>query len=353
MTSPDYFQRLTGGGTFNRALAIFAKRYDLFLIVTGIIFVPLVAANITMMSLMGSSMQTFMDAMDTSNRFLQEYSYQSGTANNEDLSALLMAQSGLFWAQLFVEFVIFMVFALAGRAAMSYAVGLLYAGRDPHWCECFKVGFRKWCAVFCAAMIVGLCMGVGNLLTQVIAQVFFSISPYLLFISIAIMIAWLVFIIFVYVSLVILIPVIMIENLGSLDGIKRAWTLSWNNRCYIFCTLFCFLLVYYLGILVLAVIIGSVGGSNALFTAVGSIALTLPSLVFLPIATILETVVYLNIRVQREALNVDVLIKDLDGDQKLVIEEYADNPSVKMTAGYSAPSKYVPVTEKDAEAELV
>merc|ERR1712224_750433 len=127
-----------------------------------------------------------------------------------------------------------------------------------------------------------------------------------------VIVALLVFQIYVFVCMIILSPAIVIENLGPIDGIKRTWELAQNNRCYIFCTLLCFGFIYNISILIISGTIANFVGNDAVFSPWGIFVSMLPTIIYLPLTYILKTVVYLNIRVQQEGMNHDVLTDDLD-----------------------------------------
>jgi len=313
MPSEDLFQRLTAGATFNRTVNVFTKRFDLFLLISLMVFVPFVAMWITVFGYIGSSLHTFIDTMDLSNRYLQQTSYYNQTPDLDpaafwDFTDQLIDNIDVIAGQLFVEWLLFSIFTIAAQAAMIYAVGKLYVNRDPCISECLKRGFSKWCSLFGASMLVLFTMYVGNYILASISRMLppppFQFSMFA---------AWMVFKIYVFVSLVILSPAVVVENLGPINGIKRAWDLANRNRCYIFCTLFYFGFKYCLLILVIIGIITNVFGKDAIFNAWGILVTMLPTIIFLPLACIWKTVVYLNIRVQREGMNHGVLMNDLEG----------------------------------------
>ena len=97
------------------------------------------------------------------------------------------------------------------------------------------------------------------------------------------MVAWWVVLVYVLVSLMIIAPVVMIEGKSPIDSIKRCWELASNNRCYIFCTVFCLALIYYAAQLILAAIVMAAGGTDAIMSTFGAIIMYLPVLAFLPL----------------------------------------------------------------------
>lgn len=307
--SSDPFQRLTAGGTFKRTLSIFSKRYDLFFIISGIIFAPLALLFISIYQFVGSSMHTMIDVMspsslDSQNNFDAYYNDSNNTSNYFDASNYyssstsataaagsdpvgdaLVANMSTFGSQFVLEYVALLLVAIAGRAAMSYAVAEMYAGRDPSWIDCLKKGLSRWCDVFGSALLLGLGVFGCNLVVELVVILLLAVqNGFVNFLCFLIMVAWMVFLTFVTVSMMILAPVIMIEGSGPINSIKRCWILSDNNRCYIFCTIFCLCMLYYVVQLVLTGILYGVGGADAVFSTGGAFLVVLPALIYLPLA---------------------------------------------------------------------
>lgn len=316
MFSSDPFQRLTAGGTFNRTFRIFMQRYDLFLIIAGIIFVPLALISITIMRCFGTSMQTVLGAMEIQHSGDDAYAsggnYNNNSGDNaypsdgvynnnngdpyvysnydgtDPMAAALLSNMRTFGCQFVLEYVALLILGIAGKAAIAYAVAELYAGRDPSWLDCLKKGFSRWCDVFGAAMLVGLGIALCNIFVEITIAVLAVIggdnNGFMMFLILLVVIAWFVFIAYVMVSLMILAPVIMVEGSGPINSIKRSWELSWNNRCYIFCTIFCFCMIYYVVQIILSAIVMTAGGPGAVLSVWGAFVIILPAFLYLPLA---------------------------------------------------------------------
>jgi len=295
MFSSDPFQRLTAGGTFHRTFKIFAQRYDLFLIISGFVFVPLVPLMITVFQNIGFSMHTMMGGwippqpnttIDFDDAFLFSTMAPSFNSNGdvEDSTNAATQMTNLSW-QFVVEYVVFLCFAFAGRVAMAHAVAELYAGRDPSWLDCCKKGLQRWCDIFLAFMLMNAmvfgCQVVVNILLMLAILTKIRIIMVLGFLLV---VAWMVAFLFAMVSLSLLAPVIMVEGTRPVQSIKRCWELSWNNRCYIFCTIFCLCMMYYVVQLLLYVILASTGGVDFVFSALGAFLIMLPAWIYLPMA---------------------------------------------------------------------
>jgi hypothetical protein len=320
MFSSDPFQRLTAGGTYNRTFAIFAQRYDLFFTISGMIFVPMALLMISLQLFMGSSMHTMTqisagsyDNYDTNN---MDYDVDDTTASAAAAAGDDMAKAMIkFMSQFFLEYIVLMFFAIGGQAAMALAVAEIYANREPNAVQCLKKGFSRWCDIFGAASLISLGMGLSHVVVQIIGVLLmYTQNNFFISLAFLIFIAYFALLMYVLVILKILSPVIMVEGTGPINSIKRCWELSRDNRCYIFCTVFCLAMVYYVSQLVIGLILVSSGGLDAFYSWWGALLLILPALVYVPLAVIAETVVYLNIRVQREGMNYSVLDSELYGN---------------------------------------
>jgi hypothetical protein len=309
MFSSDPFQRLTAGGTYNRTFKIFAERYDLFVIISGIIFVPLACMSISLSKFFGSSMNTMIDAMNSLDPSQQQNfdaynsavnnvtsNYYDGdtydgsaavsfAAGSNPMGDAFLANMSSFGTQFVLEYLALLLVAIAGKAAMAYAVAEMYAGRDPSWLVCFKKGLSRWCDIFGSAALVSLGVFACNILFEIVILVLASMqNSFMHFLGFLVMVAWMVFLTYVMVSLMILAPVIMVEGKGPINSIKRCWELSSNNRCYIFCTVFCLCMLYYVCQLVLTGILYSAAGPESVFTTGGAFLIILPALIYLPLA---------------------------------------------------------------------
>jgi hypothetical protein len=324
MFSSDPFQRLTAGGTYNRTFTIFAHRYDLFLTISGMIFVPMAALMITLQLHTGSSMHTLLtngspDSVYYSggevNDDMMDDATATATAAEADANDDAAKAMNKFMTQFFVEYVVFMFFAIGAQAAMALAVAEMYANREPNVVQCLKKGFSRWCDIFGAAMLIGLGVGLSNVVVQIIGVLLiYTGNNFFVSLAFLIIIAYCAVVMYVMVTLMILSPVIMVEGTGPIKSIKRCWELSSNNRCYMFCTVFCMAMVYYAIQLVISLILFMGGGTEAVYSWWGALLLVLPALVYVPLVVIADTVVYFNIRVQREGMNYSVLDSELYGE---------------------------------------
>lgn len=301
--SDDPFQRLTVGATYSRAFSILKARADLFLAISLIVYIPLALMTVTVMKFVGSSVGTMIEMMIMDDGSNTEMTFDFSESNSGDLDSFSMTSNvdldgfenfaddfapklAVFGTQFVLEYIVFLAVAIAGQAAMAYAVGEMYADRNPQWLGCLKKGFSRWCDIFGAVMLVSLGIGVANVIFQVIFSLCL-VSGKVIFIlfGVAIFIAWMVCLLFVTVSLMILVPVLMIEGQGPINSLKRCWEVSWDNRCFIFCTMFWMIICLYLVTIVLTVLVIEVSSTESVITTGGAIICSLPLILYLPLAT--------------------------------------------------------------------
>jgi hypothetical protein len=107
-------------------------------------------------------------------------------------------------------------------------------------------------------------------------------------------------------------PAIVIEGHGAFGCFKRSMNLVSGSWCYVFCT---FVIIYVFMIasqfIWSATFAGGNDASHTLFSVWGSAVSLVHAIIYAPVFAIMKTVMYINLRVEKEALNADVLARDL------------------------------------------
>ena len=106
--------------------------------------------------------------------------------------------------------------------------------------------------------------------------------------------------------------VVVIEGLGAVASFRRSWQLSKGSWCYIFCTA----LIFYVVVIVAQfawsnLVVGGDDINRSTLSFWGSLISALPGIVVVPVMSVLMTLMYLNMRIEKEGMNEDVLINDL------------------------------------------
>ena len=145
-----------------------------------------------------------------------------------------------------------------GEAAIGLAVARMYLGSYPETMTTLKSGVSHFSNLFCSNLLVGAIRFVfiwfvaGPLLSLLSTSGGAAVAKEL--VAVVIGTVWILAATYFIVSMMIVVPVIVLEKKGPVAGVQRAWDLSNGNRCYIFCTSFCLGLVF--GILILMLLVG-------------------------------------------------------------------------------------------------
>ena len=113
-----------------------------------------------------------------------------------------------------------------------------------------------------------------------------------------------------YISLVLVfcLPVIVVERASATGALTRAWTMAQGHRCMVFCTLIVTLLAVVLVTIAEGIVLFILGLGSS-WTAWFGVYL-LNNLFMFPFSAISVTVLYINVRVDKDGLNRDVLHKE-------------------------------------------
>mmetsp|Transcript_11958 Transcript_11958/g.22864 ORF Transcript_11958/g.22864 Transcript_11958/m.22864 type:complete len:157 (+) Transcript_11958:656-1126(+) len=112
--------------------------------------------------------------------------------------------------------------------------------------------------------------------------------------------------IYLAVRLFVFAPAIVVEKAGVVDCLKRSFYLVAGNWCYVFCIYFIVILITFPGQMIWNALVTKIFGSTE-FTSMGCFGSLLWMILLCPIVVICQTVMYFNLRVQKEGLNADVL----------------------------------------------
>ena len=175
------------------------------------------------------------------------------------------------------------------EGAMIQAVVDIYTDRQPRWLPCLKVGLKNAIPLFLASLLAGLISSIGMLCLFVpglyLAVTFFVVTP-----------------------------AILVEKTSSCGSLRRSYNLVSGSWCYVFCT---FLIVYV--ILIFGQMIWSAifaGGNDighTFFSVWGSLGASVFAIFITPLVAIMKTIMYFNLRVEKEGLNADVFLREIGG----------------------------------------
>jgi hypothetical protein len=264
----DPLQYLSFGATFSRTISIFIDRYDLFLILSAIVLVPFCIILITV--------TIFFDSLDRREETIPDFHPKH-----------LPLIGGIVALQL----LLYAVITIVGRGAMIRAVAEMYLGDRSHaaevnWRKCFKKSLEQFWSLLGASIMVA-----GMMILLMILPISFHMMGtfyeelFLIILAYIVLLASVIAAVYIFISLVMSSPAIIIEQRTTLEGLQRSWELSSGSRCYIMCTLF---LLWFLNQLVGQLLgymfmSGDSDVMNVLFEMKGILLTVLPMLVFFPL----------------------------------------------------------------------
>jgi hypothetical protein len=221
------FTRLSLSGTYDRAYSIFREQWLLFLTVAAAAFVPLILILITYGREVG---EVFVDAKDA-----------AASGETFDFSGDLLTHMKAVLTKLTIEWIFQTLVGTTAQAAISFTVAHMYTERLSSLKECVKKSVQRFCNIFLAGLLVGLGLLVACIVVGIVYGILFALfGNTFLTIFGGILVGFTFAVAYVYLSVAVILvpPVVMIENRNPVQTIKRCWELAYNNRCYIFCTIF-------------------------------------------------------------------------------------------------------------------
>uniref|UniRef100_A0A7S0UI75 Glycerophosphoryl diester phosphodiesterase membrane domain-containing protein n=1 Tax=Pseudo-nitzschia delicatissima TaxID=44447 RepID=A0A7S0UI75_9STRA len=278
----DPFQYLTFGGTFGRTFLLFFDRFDLYMAISAVVMVPFVLFFVSAIVLLVWSFFSMEDP--------------------EELAGLV---GFLVFG---IEFLVYALATVIGKGAVTYAVAKVYTGEHPEWRECLKKAWsRKWHLLGASLLVdgtifLGLMLIAGFLFFFIFFPNGFTIT--------LLVVASLVFslgVAYAYSGVMLVTPSTMVESFSPIKAVKRSWELSTGSRCYLVCTM----MSLYCCLLVVTAFLVNLFGSRNMVSPLDLVIRIVPLSLYFPLHSIIQTVLYLNLRVGRESMNHTVISGDL------------------------------------------
>jgi len=329
----DPFEYVTFGGTFRRTFEVFFGNFDTFMGLSFVVVIPFAIIYLTMLLFVA-------------------YVYFGEETDPEfepkHIPALVVVYV--------LEFVLYRLASVIGQGAISYAVAEIYLGRRPKWVQCLKAGWKRKCSLLGSSVILH-----GSLILAFIPCFIFlviALTHQNFFTFLLATVAWLGFVagcVYAYTGFILTSPAIMVEGHNNpIKGLKRSWELSNGSRCYLICAMFALWFLNQFVSQFLFTIFGSKDDPLAIFTVVGGIINVLPAIFYFPLHAIVESVLYLNLRIGREALNYQVLTGDVLSDEPPAARFRNDDPADNGNLQDSFDYRRVPlVNAAESEDEVL
>lgn len=212
----DTRQDFSLGETLGKTLWIFFSRMDVFLGLTLCATLPFCLTTL----LFVTSLADFNNDTD-------------------DILDYVTAHLAICVGYVLFQAMLSIVLAFAVEAAMVRAAAEILAGKSPTWYACLCRGFHQFGALACARVLVWFFLISTLALVVGFAEALISASVNSYFLVTLLSISYVGVGFTVWTTTMILYPVIVIENKGPTDGIRRSFTLARGQRCYFFCCALC------------------------------------------------------------------------------------------------------------------
>ena len=206
----DFFQKLSLEGTFSRVGHIFSRKWAVFLSITILAYLLFFAASIMTIFIMAS----FID-------------YQNGNGYSDPHTVI---------AALLDNAIYYAVMCIADGAIIR-AVAEMYVGQVPTVDATLQHGLWKLYPLFCNAVLIGAAVGFPAILILLfLVWVSGGAQVVVIMFNVVFLIAVIGVVVLTYHTY----PVIMVEELGIIDSIRRSYDLSQGHRFHIFTVLLLF-----------------------------------------------------------------------------------------------------------------
>jgi hypothetical protein len=205
-----------------------------------------------------------------------------------------LSHIGNFYGFLFGTTALNIVVNAVFSGAMIRVVADIYLQRKANVHDCLQLGARHACTIIGSSFLAYSAISVGMLL------LFFPG-------------------IYLSVRLFVVNPAIVIEGLGVFGSLKRSYNLVKGSWCYVFCTYF----IAVTFMVAVQIIWNAIldGGNDLAFSLWGSVVATIPNVIFVPIFSCMMTIMYINLRVEKEGINAEKLAQNL-GESSGSVELY-------------------------------
>ena len=294
------FTHLSLGKVVSRTVGVFVDRFDVYMTISAIVLVPIIVLLII-----------FSIVLELEELEMNKMNHGGGGTGSTNAGDELAVEVIGFFTQhhkavmLFVimDTIFYLFMLVLGEGAVTRAVADFYASQTTYgWYVNLKVTtYHHFYSLFVIAIMIGSILSLGRRLVFSVPFAFMIILGFFYVIGMGFLIA------FVSLSY----PAVIVENIGPINALKRSMELSEGRRCYVFGSVFGFLVVKELIKMLLINIFNPSGKAMASITPIGIMISFVPELMYMPLTSILKFVLYTSIRVDKEGFTQSVLQREL------------------------------------------
>mmetsp|Transcript_1455 Transcript_1455/g.1996 ORF Transcript_1455/g.1996 Transcript_1455/m.1996 type:complete len:334 (-) Transcript_1455:240-1241(-) len=328
----NLFEHLSLGQVFSRSTNVFIDRFDLFMTLSAVVVVPAALVGAFLGAMLGLEMVMHPDDPE---------------AQFKDISEFMSQHAGGLAFAAIAHVCLSTFITLVGEGGMVRACADIYAEQPQGWFTVVKLSAQNFCTLLLSSLICGGICALGGLFLYILF--IFAVvnhSGFLGFLVIVCGIIYLLGLIYFISSTRFIFPMIMVENKGPINAIRRSFEISEGRRAYIFCAVF----ILWTGKVIVSQLLHNIFSSGnpmaAFLTPFGIIISFVPDLIYLPINSILKTVLYASVRVDKEGLTQAVLKRELveptiytapstDYRQVSLMEDNGDSVTKSMVSDFA------------------
>eukprot|EP00934_Nitzschia_sp_Nitz4_P003855 Nitzschia sp. Nitz4//scaffold101_size76361//72884//73905//NITZ4_005618-RA/size76361-augustus-gene-0.19-mRNA-1//1//CDS//3329532206//3845//frame0 len=280
MAIGEPFESLSVARTISRTFSIWMDRSRYFTTIGLIVLAPLVISTVTVAAT------------------VVKWYLQSKT--DPDFQAPSIHARVMVQCVTVLMFVLLLMANIIGEGVAAIGVARMYVGQSPTILESFKEAWsRKYVLLGSIGIILAIVCLVMLVVTVLSAGTFTGL---LVFPGV-----------YGYLGVSLIFEAIVVEGISSpTQALRRSWELASGSRCYIFCTMIVLVLIQAIFLQLCQIAVDLFGASG--FVVSGLVQAVPLCCLFFPFQVILRTVVYMNLRVQRESLDLEALSNDLMKD---------------------------------------
>ena len=297
------FRPMEIGELLDASFVLYRRNLLLLVAISAVVQVPFAILNLVVFQLLGVG--AALDAAGSPGFTVSP----SGTLSGAQVTAFkdLLAYLGL------VVVVQMLVVLPLSLAAMSRAVSDRYLDRPASLGSSYAAAARRGGALLGAILLLLLLIGgVSVVMLAAIAGATLA-GPFGILPAIGLLVAWLVLLPLIAVRSTVFAPAIVVEGVGSVAGLQRSWRLTRGAFWRTFAVLVVVLLLQTVVGWVLQVPVGLLlsGTSTGTQEFVGQAVSAVTSVAVSPLSLIALTLVYYDLRIRREAFDIEMLAASL------------------------------------------
>jgi hypothetical protein len=261
-TGNDFFTFLSPFDLIQRVFHIYGSRLLLFTQLAMIATIPKIILAVTVGQ---PVVEKEVSAMDGDSEMMYEEITQYSSPQETIVLQLEIAVSSLI--TVFIQ------------AAIIHLVSEIYMQREPTFKKSLAVAMDRFCALFCFGLFYLLIFSIFFVVVGV--PVFFLYVNENYALAVLIGVTAVAIALYVIITLMIALPVLVVENQSPTGAMKRSFDLVPDYRCYIFCSVLMLNVVVWLASLLYGGVVKAIFGASILAIILNGLL----SLISLPLLT--------------------------------------------------------------------